>query len=110
MLLCIDISNTNTKLGVFDEDTLVASFRLSTDRARTGDELGVLILGLFRHEGLEPRPVVPCSRDLEHCRRMPQRGEGPDHDVHALVALEAAEVREGGDRRTHRGVGRVVVE
>jgi type III pantothenate kinase len=52
LLLAIDVSNTNTKLGLFREERLVASFRVSTERARTGDELGVLVSGLFAHAGI----------------------------------------------------------
>jgi type III pantothenate kinase len=52
MLLAIDVSNTNTKLGLFAGERLVQSFRVSTDRSRTGDELGVLVAGLFAHAGL----------------------------------------------------------
>ena len=44
MLLVIDIGNTNIKIGVFDGDKLVHSFRLSTVQVRTGDEYGLDIL------------------------------------------------------------------
>lgn len=44
MLLAIDIGNTNIKLGVFDGDKLVHSFRLSTIQGRTGDEYGLDLL------------------------------------------------------------------
>jgi len=47
MLLVIDIGNTNTSLGVFDADSLAAHWRLTTDRARTVDEWGVLTRNLF---------------------------------------------------------------
>src|SRR5712664_2381969 len=47
MLLVIDIGNTNTSLGVFDSETLVTHWRLTTARARTVDELGVLARNLF---------------------------------------------------------------
>jgi type III pantothenate kinase len=47
MLLVIDIGNTNTSLGVFDGETLVTHWRLTTARARTVDELGVLARNLF---------------------------------------------------------------
>lgn len=47
MLLVIDIGNTNTSLGVFDGERLVAHWRLTTERARTGDEWGVLARNLF---------------------------------------------------------------
>ena len=47
MLLAIDIGNTNIVLGVFDGTTIVQSWRLTTLRERTGDELGLLVEGLF---------------------------------------------------------------
>ena len=47
MLLVIDIGNTNTSLGVFDGETLAAHWRLTTVRARTVDEWGVLARNLF---------------------------------------------------------------
>jgi type III pantothenate kinase len=47
MLLVIDIGNTNTSLGVFDGVTLAAHWRLTTVRARTVDEWGVLARNLF---------------------------------------------------------------
>src|SRR5258707_15151185 len=47
MLLVIDIGNTNTSLGVYDGDVLVAHWRLTTVSARTGDEWGVLARNLF---------------------------------------------------------------
>jgi type III pantothenate kinase len=47
MLLVIDVGNTNTALGVFREDHLVADWRIRTERERTGDELGVLLSNLF---------------------------------------------------------------
>jgi type III pantothenate kinase len=48
MLLAVDVGNTQTVLGLFEGDRLVESFRLATDRSRTGDELGAtlsLLLG-----------------------------------------------------------------
>ena len=47
MLLVIDIGNTNTSLGVYDGARLLAHWRLTTERARTGDEWGVLARNLF---------------------------------------------------------------
>src|SRR5947208_8085546 len=47
MLLVIDIGNTNTSLGVFDNEALVTHWRLTTARARTVDEWGVLARNLF---------------------------------------------------------------
>ena len=53
MLLAVDIGNTNIVLGVFDGDDLLVSWRLSTQRDRTADELGLLVDGLFLHSRVE---------------------------------------------------------
>ncbi len=50
-LLAIDVSNTHTKIGVFDGDRLVRHWRVRTDHDRTADEYGVLLLGLFQAAG-----------------------------------------------------------
>lgn len=38
MLLAIDIGNTNVVVGIYDDDRLVSSWRLATERARMADE------------------------------------------------------------------------
>ncbi len=55
MLLAIDIGNTNITLGVFDEDKIVHSWRLSTDITRTEDEYGVFIKNLLRETFLNEK-------------------------------------------------------
>ena len=57
MLLAIDIGNTNIKIGVFDGDKLIHSFRLSTLQQRTGDEYGLDILSQFRARSIAPESV-----------------------------------------------------
>jgi type III pantothenate kinase len=57
MLLVIDIGNTNTSLGVFEGNRLVAHWRLTTERARTGDEWGVLARNLFELSGLDVKSI-----------------------------------------------------
>ena len=57
MLLAIDVGNTNIGFGVFDGETLRHSWRLLTLRERTADEVGVMVMGLFAHEGLQPASV-----------------------------------------------------
>ena len=47
MILVIDVSNTNSTLGVFDGDKLVANWRLSTLSSRTSDETGMLLRMLY---------------------------------------------------------------
>src|SRR5437588_121316 len=58
MLLALDIGNTNIVLGVFDQTTLVRSWRLQTLRERTSDELGLLVDGLFAHDRIDKSAVT----------------------------------------------------
>ncbi len=52
-LLVIDVGNTNTVLGVFEDKKLLAQWRLTTNRAQTADEYGILIRNLFSLEGIQ---------------------------------------------------------
>lgn len=47
MLLTVDIGNTNINLGIFDEDTLTMSARISTDRQKTSDQYAVDFVNIF---------------------------------------------------------------
>jgi type III pantothenate kinase len=57
-LLVIDVGNTNTVLGVFKGDRLLAQWRLTTNRAQTADEYGILIRNLFSLETIEPQGIT----------------------------------------------------
>ncbi|HVO56981.1 MAG TPA: type III pantothenate kinase [Dongiaceae bacterium] len=57
MLLTIDVGNTNTVLGVFRGEELIAHWRLTTARMQTVDEYGVLTRNLFTLKELDPREV-----------------------------------------------------
>lgn len=52
MILVIDVSNTNTILGVFKDAEIVANWRLSTLASRTSDETGILLRSLFNHSDI----------------------------------------------------------
>jgi type III pantothenate kinase len=75
MLLALDVGNTNTVLGLYrlDENPpaaepapdnsqsardLVAHWRVTTHRAQTVDEYGVLFVNLFQMHGLAPSQVT----------------------------------------------------
>ena len=52
MLLAIEVGNTNTSLGLFTADgVLASSYRLSTERERMPDEWFALIAALFASDG-----------------------------------------------------------
>lgn len=67
MLLAIDVGNTNIVIGVFEGAELVHSWRLTTVRERTADELGLLVtdlcerhhIGRERISGIVIASVVP---------------------------------------------------
>src|SRR4051812_26519840 len=64
MLLAVDVGNTATALGVFDDARLVDHWHLQTVPARTADEYGVITRSLFAQARLEPasvHAVVACS-------------------------------------------------
>lgn len=52
MLLVFDIGNTQIKMGVFKEEKLVASWRMTTGATKTSDEYGIDIRMLLECEGL----------------------------------------------------------
>ncbi|MGM0501432.1 MAG: type III pantothenate kinase [Bacillota bacterium] len=58
MLLTIDVGNTNTVLGLYRNSELVVDWRISTDRQKTIDEYGILLLNLFSSENLELEDVT----------------------------------------------------
>jgi type III pantothenate kinase len=57
MLLTVDVGNTNTVLGVFRGEELIAHWRLTTARMQTVDEYGVLTRNLFTLKELDPKEV-----------------------------------------------------
>ncbi len=53
MLFVMDIGNTNIVMGVYDKDNLLFNWRLGTDREKTSDEFGILILELLKYEKID---------------------------------------------------------
>src|SRR5258708_7667525 len=58
MLVTIDVGNTNTVLGVFRGEELIANWRLTTARAQTADEYGVLTRNLLSYAGLNQEDIT----------------------------------------------------
>ena len=61
MLLVIDAGNTNTSLGVFSGNELVAHWRLTTARSRTVDEYGVHARNLFELAGIDFKAITAIA-------------------------------------------------
>ena len=53
MLLVIDVGNTNTVVGAMSASKVIYNWRITT-KSRTTDEMGLLLLELFRLEGIKP--------------------------------------------------------
>src|SRR3989441_2977361 len=53
MLVVIDVGNTTTVRGFSKSETLRARWRLTTNRAQTADEYGILIRNLFTLDGVQ---------------------------------------------------------
>lgn len=57
MLLVIDVGNTNITCGVFKEEDLIGSFRITTKHPRTSDEYGLAICELLNYRGITAAEV-----------------------------------------------------
>lgn len=64
MLLVIDVGNTDTTLGVFEDQELRATWHLATSIHRMADEYAALLLNLLHFQGLgisDIKQVAVCS-------------------------------------------------
>jgi type III pantothenate kinase len=80
MLIAFDIGNTTIAIGVFDGKTLIRHWRVRSDRDKTADEYGVILLNLLKFAGVDPGsltaaiissvvpPITPNIQSL--CRTM----------------------------------------
>nr|WP_272595746.1 type III pantothenate kinase [Paenibacillus apiarius] len=57
VIFVIDVGNTNIVLGVYQQETLLHYWRLSTNRQATADEYGVMIHNLFALAGLSVKDI-----------------------------------------------------
>ncbi len=110
MLLVINVGNTHTKLGLYDEARLAARWRLGAERERTADEWGATLMSLLSGEGwgrgviqgaICASVVPPITEALrEMCERhlhTPLRVVGPGLDGALAMDVDAPE-RVGTDR------------
>ena len=83
MLLALDISNTNIKFGLYDQEVMKHRWVVSTARQRTTDEYAMVLNDLLRHAGYTftdiediimssvVPPLTPVFQDLatRYCNR-----------------------------------------
>jgi type III pantothenate kinase len=69
MLLAVDVGNTQTVFGLFDDETLAGHWRVATEAHRTGDELGALVSRFVDLSGVDgiclSCTVPPLVREYE---------------------------------------------
>ena len=58
VLLALDVGNTNVTVGVFEDASLRATWRFSTDVGKLADEYGVLMGSLLAQEGIEVSDIT----------------------------------------------------
>ncbi len=57
MLLVMDVGNTNIKIGVFEGDKLLNSWRMESKAGRTADEYAVTLLNILERAGLDVHQI-----------------------------------------------------
>ena len=67
MLLVIDVGNTNTVLGLFDEDSLQHDWRIRTEIDHTIDEYGVLIYNLYQSSRMKAKEIKAVTNIIISC-------------------------------------------
>jgi len=119
MLFVLDVGNSNTVLGVFENDKLKHDWRIKTDRYKTADEFGILIKSLFEHNGISLSDisgviissVVPpimfslekMSRDYFHVEPMVIGHES----IHSFLKMNYPNPKEIGADRIVNAVGAI---
>ncbi len=67
MLLAIDVGNSNTVIGLYDDDTLLHDWRVRTEVDSTVDEYGMLILNLYRTAEINLKTVKSVKDIIISC-------------------------------------------
>lgn len=58
MLMTIDVGNTNITVGIFNQDEVKASFRITTKMPRTSDEYGMILTNLIEQNKIVPQDIA----------------------------------------------------
>ena len=64
MILTLDVGNTNMTGGVFKDEDIVATFRITTKIPRTSDEYGMMLCNLLQQNKIQPEEIqdaIICS-------------------------------------------------
>lgn len=58
MILTVDIGNTHTVLGVFQDGSIAAHWRIATDRHKTEDEYGLEVRQMLDYSGIKCQAIT----------------------------------------------------
>lgn len=58
MLMTIDVGNTNITVGIFHQDEVKASFRITTKMPRTSDEYGMILTNLIEQNKIATQEIA----------------------------------------------------
>jgi type III pantothenate kinase len=64
MILTLDVGNTNMTGGVFRDDNILATFRMTTKIPRTSDEYAMVLFNLLNQNRIDPKEIkdaIICS-------------------------------------------------
>ena len=64
MILTLDVGNTNMTGGVFKDDEIVVTFRMTTKIPHTSDEYGMVLFNLLSQNRIKPEEIedaIICS-------------------------------------------------
>lgn len=67
MLLTLDIGNTSTTIGLFDNDKLVETWSIASEKYRSEDEIGMLLLNLLKFNNYDKNVDCACMCSVVVC-------------------------------------------
>jgi len=88
MIFCIDIGNSNIKYAIYDEDKLIATFRVSSVNASTSDEYGVIVSDLIQSAGVKKSDITGVIMSSV----IPQLNYTMEHMCKDYLGIEPIEV------------------
>ncbi len=91
MLLVVDVGNSHTVLGLYDQSELIGHWRVVSSNYRTGDELFILLSMLLQTMGIDPKRVTGCCVSSV----APQLNAAIQHVSRRAFGIEALMVEPG---------------
>ena len=67
MLLTLDIGNTSTTIGLFDGSNLVETWSIASEKHRSEDEIGILLINLLRIHNYDTKVDSACLCSVVVC-------------------------------------------